>query len=79
MAQFDDADLQNRFGYHPPRDETTKDRHELVRAGLLGIALMLVDNVPPGRELALAITALEEAMMWANAGIARVEPSGKRT
>jgi hypothetical protein len=79
MAQFDDEDLMNRFGYHPPKDDDTRGRHELVRACFLGAATMLVDSVPPGRELALAITALEEAMMWANAGIARIEISGRRT
>ena len=78
MAQFDDEDLNNRFGYHPPKDDATIKRHELVRAGLLGVGLVLVDTVPPGRELSLALTALEEAMMWANAGIARIEPSGRR-
>ncbi len=29
------------------------------------------DYVPPGREQALALTKLEEAMMWAIAGIER--------
>jgi len=32
-------------------------------------------HVPEGRERSLAITKLEEAMFWANAGIAR--PGGK--
>jgi hypothetical protein len=32
---------------------------------------MLLSLVPAGRELSLALTKLEEAMMWANDGIAR--------
>ena len=79
MAQFDDTDLENRFGYHPPKDDATKSQHELVRGLCFGLAMELVSLVPAGRELALAVTAVEEAMMWANAGIARIEPSGRRT
>jgi hypothetical protein len=32
---------------------------------------VLSDTIPPGREQALFVTKLEEAMMWANAAIAR--------
>jgi hypothetical protein len=35
----------------------------------------VLDLVPPGREQSLAFTALEEAMFWANAGIARAGDS----
>ena len=34
---------------------------------------MLVDECPDSRELSVALTKLEEAVMWANAAIARNE------
>lgn len=72
----DNPNLAHRFAYHPPRDEATKDRHEYIRS-LLGDAAQVVDSlVPDGREKALAITKLEEAMMWANAAIARAGGDG---
>ena len=43
-----------------------------VRETLLGAANTLVAVVPEGRELATALTKLEEAMFWAAAGIGRV-------
>lgn len=64
-------DLENRFDYHQPRDDETKRRHEQVRAVCLGAALDIDGLLPEGREKSLAVTKLEEAMMWANAGIAR--------
>lgn len=67
---IDQADLDNRFDFHPATD-VTGPKHDAVRKHAKYIAEALVALVPPGRELALAITALEEAMMWANAGIAR--------
>lgn len=67
---IDQADLDNRFDFHPATD-VTGPKHEIVRHVMKECAELLVGHVPPGRELSLAITALEEAMMWANAGIAR--------
>jgi hypothetical protein len=64
-------DLSNRFDYHKPADPQTVQDHEEVRAKAKDLAVVLNRLVPPGREHALAITKLEEAMMWANAGIAR--------
>lgn len=64
-------DLKNRFEYHPPKSETTKLKHETVREILYSAASNLNHIVPPGREASLVITKLEEAMFWANAGIAR--------
>lgn len=70
MAKPTDEDLENRFKHHPP----TGDRgahHCEVRKAALEFARVLRAFVPDGRELALAITRVEEAMMWGNAGIAR--------
>lgn len=65
------SDIQNRFEYHPPKDENTKWSHERVRAVCLNAAIEINALCPDGREKSLAITKLEEAMMWANAAIAR--------
>lgn len=64
-------DLENRFSFHPAVKEETKDAHEAVRGHCHDLARQLNHLVPEGREKALAITKLEEVMMWANAGIAR--------
>lgn len=65
------ADIENRFAYHKPKDEETTKKHELIRAHCLTLAEDINKLVPEGREKSLAITKLEEVMMWANAGIAR--------
>jgi hypothetical protein len=71
MGMLTNDDLDNRFDYHPPVRESIKSKHERVRDISKQYADFLNSWVPPGRELSLAITKIEEAMMWANAGIAR--------
>lgn len=66
-------DLKRRFTYHPPSHGSTINAHERVRATLYSAAETIVSITRPSREQALAITALEEAMMWANAAIARYQ------
>ena len=64
------------FMHHPPDQGEADDRHQLhnaVREILRVAADELVDYCSEGRELSLALTKLEEAMMWANAAIARGE------
>lgn len=46
-------------------------QHELVRGICLSTAGDFDGLLPEGREKALAITKLEEAMFWANAALAR--------
>jgi hypothetical protein len=72
---MDAAELTNRFAYHAPHGGKVA-RHEAVRNICLAVALELNDLVPEGREKSLAITHLEDAMMWANAGIARKPDQG---
>lgn len=64
-------DLRNRFNYHPPANDKVKETHEQIRLFCFDVAAYITENVPDGREQALAVTKLEEAMMWANAGLAR--------
>lgn len=60
-----------RFNHHPPQDPFTIERHVVVRRALKDAAEILLETCVPCRETSLALTKLEEAMMWANAGIAR--------
>jgi len=68
----DAADLDNRFSYHPPHGDQTQ-RYEAIRARAKDFAALLNGFCPDSREKSLAVTALEEAVMWANASIARNE------
>jgi len=64
-------ELKHRFQFHPADSDNTKAAHQDVREVLLTAAEHVEEVVPEGREQSLAITKLEEAMFWANAGIAR--------
>lgn len=68
---MNDSDIDNRFDFHPATTQEKKNEHSSVRMWCKDLAFFINDNVPEGREKALAITKLEEAMFWANAGIAR--------
>lgn len=63
-------EIERRFSFHKA-DEAKAQEHDLVRNQVKGIAHYWSGNLPAGRESALAITKLEEAMFWANAAIAR--------
>jgi hypothetical protein len=65
------ARIVNDFGYHPPSSPEIIRKHEDVREVLRAVADHLVDLTVPGREQSLMLTALEEAMFWANGSIAR--------
>lgn len=60
----------NDFKFHPATP-TTGPKHDAVRAACLGLANTLLTIVPESREQSLMLTNLEQAMFWANAGIAR--------
>lgn len=64
-------DLDNRFAFHPASTPERRDAHESVRAAARVLADAINELVPPGREQATALTKTEEAMYWANAGVAR--------
>ncbi|WP_039823258.1 Acb2/Tad1 domain-containing protein [Nocardia testacea] len=65
------ADIEHRFAFHPATTEEKRAEHGSVRHACKSLALFLDEALPDCREKALAITALEQVMFWANAGIAR--------
>lgn len=65
------AEIDKRFTYHQPGSQQVAQRHELVRREVGELAAYLNEILPESREKALAFTALEEALMWSNAAIAR--------
>jgi len=64
--------IKNNFTYHPPK-EGQQERYKLLRDEGMALAYLIDGNCPVSREKALAMTNLEQAIMWANAAIARNE------
>jgi hypothetical protein len=64
-----DAELRNRFYYHPPTPDTLP-RFAAINDACFALAKVIRDTVPVGRGLSLALTQLEEVRMRANFGIA---------
>lgn len=67
---MDHGDLINRFSYHKP-DAAKAVLHADIRGKALDLALWLDTVLPEGREKSLALTHLEDVMMWSNASVAR--------
>lgn len=65
------------FAHHTVDDSEAKQMAEL-RARFADVANGLVEVVPDGREQQIALTKLEEALFWANAGIARARAHQSR-
>ena len=64
------ADLDNRFTYHAPKDGQP-EVYQAIRDQGKRLAELIEQEAPESRERSLAITKIEEAVMWANAAIAR--------
>lgn len=64
--------VENDFTYHPPKPGQP-ERYELIRSKAKDLALLILDVTPDGREQSTALTKIEEAVMHANAAIARHE------
>lgn len=69
-----EAELRKRFFFHPPRDKQAIANHEDVSRLTYQLAVELCQICPPGRNLSLALTALEDVRMRANAAIAVDDP-----
>ncbi len=68
---IDNADLLNRFTFHPATTEERQAEHQDVRMACLDLGDTLNAILPDGREKSVAFTKLEEVMFWSNAALAR--------
>ena len=65
-------DIEKNFTYHPPK-EGQPERYARIRAYAKSVATVIEAECSDSRERSLAMTKLEECVMWANASIARNE------
>lgn len=61
--------IDNTFTYHKPTG-TQPERYEKLRSEAKNLALLIEKSCPESREKSLALTNLQQAIMWANASIA---------
>ena len=71
-----DEQIQNTFTYHRPFGDQPQ-RYERIREVARSLALTIQKCCPESREKSLALTKLQEAVMWANASIAINEMEAK--
>ena len=64
------ADLDSRFSYHEMK-EGQEEQLDIIRQGIVIVAIAITQHCPPCREMSLALTHLEEAMFFADAAIVR--------
>jgi len=62
-------DLENVFTYHKPFGNQP-ERYEQLRKVAKEFAINVVNHTPVSREQSLALTSIQQAIMWANAAIA---------
>lgn len=65
-------DIEKNFSYHAPKEDQP-ERYERIRYKAKMLAAYINEYCPDSREKSLAMTKLEESVMWANAAIARNE------
>lgn len=65
-------EIENNYTYHAPKADQP-ERYESIRHKAKMLAAYINEYCPDSREKSLAMTKLEEAVMWANASIARNE------
>jgi hypothetical protein len=61
--------IENIFTYHKPFG-TQQTRYVQIREVAKNLAYQINNGCPESREKALALTNLQQAVMWANASIA---------
>lgn len=69
---MDNETIERNFTYHAPKGDQ-QQRFVLLRNTGNELAKLIQVTCPESREKSLAFTKLEEAVMWANASIARNE------
>lgn len=65
-----DLRIGNRFTYHAPKGDQV-ERYKSIRDNGKATAMIFEDLCPASPELTMAINHIDQAVMWANAAIAR--------
>ena len=68
----------HNLSYHRPHGDQ-QERYGEIRNTARGFADILIRCCPESRELSIALTQLEDTVMWANAAIARNETEHPET
>lgn len=64
------ARLDNDYTYHPPKPDQPAIYGQ-IRAKAKELALLVCELTPESRERSVALTKIDEAVFWTNAGLAR--------
>lgn len=64
--------LGKRMTYRAPKGDQV-GRYEELRKGAYTLGVAIIEKCPNSRERSVALTKLDEIVMWANAAIARNE------
>jgi hypothetical protein len=72
---MENTQIDNIFVYHAPFGTQTS-RYEVLREEAKVLAYLINSSCPESREKSLAITNLQQTIMWANASIAINEKDG---
>lgn len=76
MEPYSPHDLIERnMTNHPPTNDSIVAEFETLRYHAKTFAHKIIDILPESRERSLAMTNLEQALMWAVAAVARNQPS----
>ena len=67
-----DYDVDSIYTYHRPKPVDV-EKYPAIRAAAKKFAVLVLGTCPEGRERAAALERIEEAVMWANTGIARAK------
>ncbi len=62
-------DIDNIFTYHTPKG-SQQQRYEALREHARKFARLVLESCHDSREKSIALTKIQEAVMWANASIA---------
>jgi hypothetical protein len=62
--------IENNFSYHAPK-EGQPEKYTAIREKAKELAYLIDETCPNSREKSIAMTNLEQTVMWANASIAR--------
>lgn len=72
ISEQETVEIEKRFTYHAPKIDQPP-RYGRLRDKAKELAETIHSACPRSREMAVALTKLEEVIMWANAAIARNE------